>query len=1221
MKTFLLICGFQFFNIFAGAQSNQWAWMKGDNIPVVIDNATPVYGVLGVASATNRPGQRDDAVTWRGNAGNLWLFGGWGNAVNGFGPLNDLWKYNIATGLWTWMKGDNTTNSMGVYGTVNVASATNKPGARSGAVGWTDASGVLWLFSGNGNGNAAGGLLNDVWKYSPATGQWTWVKGDQTVNNAGVYGTLGTAAAGNKPGGRYIAAGGWVDASGNFWMFGGWGKGAAGSHGRLNDLWRYNPGTNQWTWVKGDQTVNLAGVYGTLNVAAAGNKPGGRYQMTTWMDPAGKLWLFGGSGYGSSTLNNDDLNDLWSYTISTGQWTWVKGDNTSFANDGIYGSQGVAAAANKPGSRSGAVSWRDASGNLWLFGGYGRGDGTSGTGELCDLWKFNPVTLQWAWMKGYKSAFVNGNYGAQNEFNTIYTPGGRTKSGAWADASGNFWVYGGSGPLRYNFMSTSLNELWQFSPTLNQWAWMGGDNYSESYIKGIYGTQGVPAVLNNPGGRTAAASVISNNGNLYLFGGNGGSATGYGHLNDMWKFDTTTKNWVWLKGDSIANVPGVYGTIGIANPANKPGARSGSVTWKDKDGNIWLFGGSGINGLHNDLWKYTVALNQWTWMHGSDTANGLGVYGTKGVSTPLNNPGSRTSTVGWTDSTGNLWLFGGEGYAESEYQGQLGDLWKYNPISNEWVWINGYPFTGSAGSYGTPGISSPDNLPACRYAATGWSGTGNSLWLFGGYTDNNFSNGNLNDVWKFDIGLNEWVLLKGDQNTDQFAVYGTQGIPGYQNHPGSRNGAVGWSDTLGNFWLSGGSGKTDFTEGLLNDIWVYKPAFNQWTWVNAENTADAFSNYGSAGVFDPTFTPGGRSGGNGWFGSNTGLWFFGGSGNDLWLYKPPCQGQILLNPVQGTVCFNGTSFTLTASGSTMYQWFKDGVLISGAISSSYVATSPGTYIVKGNTNICNDVFSNEVLISAPTVTPSLGGTGIYCLGDPVNVGIPVTVEDQDYTWLRNNSAVYGPIGGNGGNQSLQFNMDFGRTGTYIVESRKPGCTNVFSNNVYVALAEITGLTAYAVCSNDISFNWNRVAPSFMTQKYEYAVTLSPSPPANGTPTTSSQITVSSLNPGTNYYIHVRSGCGFDLTNFGNWNTLQVTTELTPLPAGTAEWTGKYDENWTDSRNWKCGIVPNASSMVIINGGKPIYPYLTNNVTVKALNLNPGAYMEVAPGFKLTVTSQ
>jgi hypothetical protein len=90
------------------------------------------------------------------------------------------------------------------------------------------------------------------------------------------------------------------------------------------------------------------------------------------------------------------------------------------------------------------------------------------------------------------------------------------------------------------------------------------------------------------------------------------------------------------------------------------------------------------------LWKYSAG--QWTWMSGSNMVaqliNGssvgvqLGVYGTEGTPAPGNIPGARSNTVGWTDPVGNLWLFGGNGYASVGTifeNGNLNDLWKYEP--------------------------------------------------------------------------------------------------------------------------------------------------------------------------------------------------------------------------------------------------------------------------------------------------------------------------------------------------------------------------------------------------------------------------------------------------------------------------------------------------------------------------------------------------------------
>ena len=128
----------------------------------------------------------------------------------------------------------------------------------------------------------------------------------------GVYGTLGTPALGNTPGGR-DGSSTWTDSSGNFWLFGGEGFDASGKFGVLNDLWEFNPSTNEWTWMAGSSTfgsscftysvdageTNCAqpGTYGTLNTSAVGNIPGSRLGASTWTDSKGNFWLFGGWGY------------------------------------------------------------------------------------------------------------------------------------------------------------------------------------------------------------------------------------------------------------------------------------------------------------------------------------------------------------------------------------------------------------------------------------------------------------------------------------------------------------------------------------------------------------------------------------------------------------------------------------------------------------------------------------------------------------------------------------------------------------------------------------------------------------------------------------------------------------------------------------------------------------------------------------------------------------
>ena len=68
--------------------------------------------------------------------------------------MNDLWKYS--NGEWTWISGNNTVNTPGIYGTKGISSSSNYPGARYSQVGGVDSSGSFWLFGGLGydsNGN------------------------------------------------------------------------------------------------------------------------------------------------------------------------------------------------------------------------------------------------------------------------------------------------------------------------------------------------------------------------------------------------------------------------------------------------------------------------------------------------------------------------------------------------------------------------------------------------------------------------------------------------------------------------------------------------------------------------------------------------------------------------------------------------------------------------------------------------------------------------------------------------------------------------------------------------------------------------------------------------------------------------------------------------------------------------------------------------------------
>jgi N-acetylneuraminic acid mutarotase len=421
-----------------------------------------------------------------------------------------------------------------------------------------------------------------------------------------------------------------------------------------------------WTWMSGSSTSLALGVYGTQGAPAAANAPGARSGSVSWIDSAGKLWLFGGGGCGiGCPLPRGQLNDLWKYDTVSGQWTWVKGSVTYNAA-GVYGTQGVPAAANVPGAREGSVSWTDSAGKLWLFGGVGN-DGNGDEGYLNDLWKYDPLSGQWAWMSGSSTRFAVGVYGTQGVPAAGNVPSPRQQSVSWTDGAGKLWLFGGEG----------LNDLWKYDSVSGQWTWMSGSSNAVN-AAGVYGTQGSPAAANVPASRYGAVSWTDSAGKLWLFGGFRYGASINAVLNDLWKYDLVSGLWTFMSGSSTPNAVSVYGTPGTPAAANVPGARVRSVTWTDSADKLWLFGGTSGDG-GNDLWKYDPISGQWTWMSGSSTANAAGVYGAQGAPGGSNVPGARSGSVSWTDSAGKHWLFGGVGSDCCGSRDYLSDLWQWLP--------------------------------------------------------------------------------------------------------------------------------------------------------------------------------------------------------------------------------------------------------------------------------------------------------------------------------------------------------------------------------------------------------------------------------------------------------------------------------------------------------------------------------------------------------------
>ncbi|HNP53683.1 MAG TPA: kelch repeat-containing protein, partial [Ferruginibacter sp.] len=220
-----------------------WTWMKGD-----ARGFDTSFGIQQVPSASNCPGQRLMATTWTDVRGQLWLFGG--ELADGR-KGNDLWKFDIRTNNWIWMKGSVPPPLINdywpaQYGVRDLPASANNPGSRQGAAGGTNGNDKLFLFGGLGTITEHNlGHLNDLWSYDIPTNTWTWLKGDSSIVAPGDYGIFLQPDINNAPPGRSMVAA-WKDLSGNNWLFGG--------ESYLADVWRLSG-----TGFTDSTTVRLSG--------------------------------------------------------------------------------------------------------------------------------------------------------------------------------------------------------------------------------------------------------------------------------------------------------------------------------------------------------------------------------------------------------------------------------------------------------------------------------------------------------------------------------------------------------------------------------------------------------------------------------------------------------------------------------------------------------------------------------------------------------------------------------------------------------------------------------------------------------------------------------------------------------------------------------------------------------------------------------------------------
>ncbi len=601
---------------------------------------------------------------------------------------------------------------------------------------------------------------------------------------------------------------------------------------------------------------------------------------------------------------------------------------------------------------------------------------------------------QWTWINGSSVHGDAGNFGVQGVPGATNEPPALYETCEWTDLNGNFWMYGGADER----LGPAHNDLWEYNPITNMWTWMNGTNTPGDL--GNYGVRGVPSTSNRPPCRGwGAESWVDLNGNLWMFGGVVLGVSGY---NDLWMYNITNNIWTWMNGTNTPGDLGNYGTQGVPNITNNPPSRcEAAARWIDNNGDLWLWGGgtSALGAALNDLWRYNIATNTWTWMKGSNTTGQPGTYGTMGTENAANTPGNRWVHSSWKDNIGNFWLFGG--YVDITTT--QNDLWRYNPITNNWTWMNGSSTGNTSGVYGTKCVTNATNNPGGRFESRStWVDNNGNLWMFGGIIGS--ISGRMNDLWMYCVGSNQWTWEGGDNTSSPVGNWGVKDISSPTNRPSGRQGSVGWTDHKGNLFVFGGLSDPGIT--IYNDLWKFSIDTNCGTTCAATSLAPV-ANFQSS---DSSF----------------------------------CSGD----------CINYTDLSQNA---TSWQWsFPGGTPSSGTIQNpqGICYNTPGTFdatLIASNSGGSDTLtFINHIKVFATPPTPVITqhNDTLFCSTDPTYTS---------YQWYDSSTLIPGAtdtllIVTHGGNYNVAVNNEFGcQISVGITIAHNVGI-NEFSADNYISLS-------------------------------------------------------------------------------------------------------------------------------------------------------------------------
>lgn len=663
--------------------------------------------------------------------------------------------------------------------------------------------------------------------------------------------------------------------------------------------------------------------------------------------------------YGNDGLNNAASSSFWVYNLTINQWKCIQPKNLT-AN---YGQKGVFNASNCPGTRINSINFIDNSGNLYLLAGGGY--------QINDLWKYDVTLQQWAWVSGYNNTSgVLGTLGSIGVASQNYFPASRLQAKPILASDGMVYIYGGS-PTFTNGNDLRTN-LWKYNPNTNEWTLLS----NKTTVGQVIGQVGVENASNHPAAMSGYTSWFYNN-SLWYYGGTSENTTDANAVQKrIWKFNLATQLWVCVKDPSSAR--GSFGQQQISDSNNTPPALIDMSNSTVLNNEAYFIGGYELGGnsmdmetygLHNSLWKYNMATNEWTWMRGNITTNRPAFFGKKGVENSNNIPEAKRHVFLWNEN-GIIKTFGGR----TNNRGNTIDIWNYSPTSNNFTWTDGRslafkPWT----DFETRAYIEDEDVPSVfnittPYSTITWGEKGSKLWYLAQYTTN--SSGIFGAMWEYDVATCTNFKIK--EQTDYVTTYGELGVAADSNIPPYRQNSCLW-ETNSKLYLMGGN----YNGSFFNDFWVFDKATKQWTWLNgAKNNDIPYSQYGPIGLASTTNYPRSRTQAISWVDEDENLWLFSGSNNesyylnDFWKFDTVNSTWTLMGGSQNNCTATApyfvdnyppflTSATSWSAGSDLF--FYGGTTLIKSATSNTLTTGVSADIWKYNipSNTWSKVMGNR----------------------------------------------------------------------------------------------------------------------------------------------------------------------------------------------------------------------------------------------------------------------